>query len=1091
MFRKFLASALSVLLSLGSVTAALPTAAAADTAAAETYELAALPTGDLEQLRAYEIAPEDAPFAEADGLRLSAATQSADTGISEADPLFAQTSTSYGYEDLALRNNGAARQKLYRDLLKVCEDFWNSTADVSSTEITLHYTDGTTGTAVYYPLASINVYSYKMTIADVDETFFTFRHDYPLFYFCSGTVYRSQMDDYAYAVTPTVDADYAKGSTRKSLQSKITTFINSYSSVASKKTKYEIADAIRTKLNAAMEYAYQSDGKTPEDSAWAHCIIGAITKGKGVCESYAKTYQMLCNYYGVECILVVGRANGGNHAWNVIKLDNGKYYYADITWNDVRPTQYFAWGSTSMNADHTAFLPTSTGEYFLYQLPSIPAANFSTTNLSQYSHTHSYGNASYYNADYHRQLCSCGYYTYSAHTKAAAVRENDTPATCTRSGSYDSVIYCAGCGVELSRTSVTVPATNHTPGPEVKENEVQPTCTTDGSYDSVIYCVNCGILLRRTTVSVPALGHDWDDGTVTTEPSCTEKGEKTYTCSRCEETKTETIPALGHDWDDGTVTTEPTCTEKGEKSYSCSRCEETKTEVVDALGHDWDAGTVTIDPNCTEAGEKLFSCSRCEETKTEVVDALGHDWDAGTVTIDPKCTEAGEKLFSCSRCEETKTEVVEALGHDYISVVTPPTCTEGGYTTHTCSRCGDSYTDTETAPLGHSYTSTVVEPTLEAEGYTHHTCTRCGDTYDDTVVPKLININSTTIKLAYTAFTYTGSQIDVAKYVTITYNGKTLVKGTDYELSYQNGVAVGYKTCTLTITGMGLYDGAVDKALTIKPVKLAAPTLSTKNSAIVVNWKKVTSDALAYQVIYDKVADFDTSAAGHTDDYHTTTITDLNTLTKTLSAYTKPGETWYVKVRAFITSNNTVTGTRYGTFSSAKKIVVKGNVSTASIPSASYTYTGSAIKPSVTVKDTKGTKLTTSDYTVTYKNNTKVGTATITITGKGNYQGTITKTFVIKPKAGTLTLTAGTASFKASWTKDTAATGYQITYSKSKTFASGVTNYNVSKNTTVSANFSSKPKSGETWYVKYRPYVTINGTKYYGSYSAVKSVKTK
>ena len=82
------------------------------------------------------------------------------------------------------------------------------------------------------------------------------------------------------------------------------------------------------------------------------------------------------------------------------------------------------------------------------------------------------------------------------------------------------------------------------------------------------------------------------------------------------------------------------------------------------------------------------------------------------------------------------------------------------------------------------------------------------------------------------------------------------------------------------------YKDSVSKKLTIKPPKLAAPTLSTKNSAIIVKRKKVTTYAVGYQIIYDKVESFDTSSANHTEDYHTTTVTDLNTLTKTLSAYT-------------------------------------------------------------------------------------------------------------------------------------------------------------------------------------------------------------
>ena len=95
--------------------------------------------------------------------------------------------------------------------------------------------------------------------------------------------------------------------------------------------------------------------------------------------------------------------------------------------------------------------------------------------------------------------------------------------------------------------------------------------------------------------------HTWDEGKVTTEPTCTKAGVKTYTCTVCKETKTEAIAALGHKWDDGKVTTEPTCTEAGVKTYTCTVCKETKTEAVAALGH-VDADK---DNRCDRCGEKL------------------------------------------------------------------------------------------------------------------------------------------------------------------------------------------------------------------------------------------------------------------------------------------------------------------------------------------------------------------------------------------------------------------------------------------------------------------------------------------------------
>ncbi|MBQ2061852.1 MAG: InlB B-repeat-containing protein, partial [Oscillospiraceae bacterium] len=85
----------------------------------------------------------------------------------------------------------------------------------------------------------------------------------------------------------------------------------------------------------------------------------------------------------------------------------------------------------------------------------------------------------------------------------------------------------------------------HTPGDPVVENNVAATCTAAGSYDSVVYCTECGEELSRETVTVPALGHDYV--AVVTEPTCTEAGFTTYTCSRCGDTYTgDATEALGH-----------------------------------------------------------------------------------------------------------------------------------------------------------------------------------------------------------------------------------------------------------------------------------------------------------------------------------------------------------------------------------------------------------------------------------------------------------------------------------------------------------------------------------------------------------------
>ena len=118
----------------------------------------------------------------------------------------------------------------------------------------------------------------------------------------------------------------------------------------------------------------------------------------------------------------------------------------------------------------------------------------------------------------------------------------------------------------------------HTPGEPVTENNNAPTCTAAGSYDTVVYCTTCGAELSRETTNVEALGHDWSDWTETSAPTCTNAGEKTRSCSRCNAVETETIGALGHDWSDWSQTSAPTCTNAGEKTRSCSRCNTVETE---------------------------------------------------------------------------------------------------------------------------------------------------------------------------------------------------------------------------------------------------------------------------------------------------------------------------------------------------------------------------------------------------------------------------------------------------------------------------------------------------------------------------------
>ena len=167
------------------------------------------------------------------------------------------------------------------------------------------------------------------------------------------------------------------------------------------------------------------------------------------------------------------------------------------------------------------------------------------------------------------------------------------------------------------------------------ERTVPATCGEAGRVDTI--CSNCGEVV--STRELPPTGaHDWDDGTVTTAPTETTPGVRTFTCTVCGQTWTETIPATGaHDYQ-FTKTVAPTCTGGGYDLYICSGCGATeRRNLTDAAGHKWDGGTVTTAPTETTPGVRTFTCTVCSQTRTEAIPATG----ASTCTGGPSCPSYG------------------------------------------------------------------------------------------------------------------------------------------------------------------------------------------------------------------------------------------------------------------------------------------------------------------------------------------------------------------------------------------------------------------------------------------------------------------
>ena len=171
-------------------------------------------------------------------------------------------------------------------------------------------------------------------------------------------------------------------------------------------------------------------------------------------------------------------------------------------------------------------------------------------------------------------------------------------------------------------------------------------------------CSNCDAIDAQ-------LPHEWNDGEVTLNPTCTTIGQKTFTCTVCHAVKVETLNALGHDFVNHNAKA-ATCTEKGWEAYkTCSRCDYTTYIEINALGHD-EVPHEGKAATCTKDGWKSYvTCSRCNYTTYEKIDALGHD----EVPHEGKaatCTDDGWKPYvTCTRCDYTTYEKIDALGHDF------------------------------------------------------------------------------------------------------------------------------------------------------------------------------------------------------------------------------------------------------------------------------------------------------------------------------------------------------------------------------------------------------------------------------------------
>lgn len=407
------------------------------------------------------------------------------------------------------------------------------------------------------------------------------------------------------------------------------------------------------------------------------------------------------------------------------------------------------------------------------------------------------------------------------HTTKTTINENSHYADHTWTEG-DGTVTCTKCGWEhthrwVEDTSKTVPAT----------------CTSEGSktyyciadykdYDQEVHkchstktetlaktahhwvngiCTECGATHE----------HDWQEQTsLAKSPTCTEKGSKTYKCSKCGETKVEEIPATGHTWkihqiaqnkseckcsvcgatkahDLKVVSKDPaTCTKKGIIHYVCKDCgKKVRDNDPDApaLGHDWknQDGTcsrcnaqhthdwgewkTTTPADCTTEGEEVRQCNTCGFEETKKLEKTAHQWGEWNITTEPSCTTEGEEVRQCENCQKTETKKLEKTDHvTEIVGAKESTCTTAGYSgDEVCKHCH------EVIKMGHKLDlaqhqwgewKTTTPASCTHEGEETRQCKNCKETESRTLAKTAHNTEIVGAKApSCTTEGYTGDEV--------------------------------------------------------------------------------------------------------------------------------------------------------------------------------------------------------------------------------------------------------------------------------------------------------------------------------------------
>ncbi|UYJ33366.1 MAG: RICIN domain-containing protein [Oscillospiraceae bacterium] len=562
----------------------------------------------------------------------------------------------------------------------------------------------------------------------------------------------------------------------------------------------------------------------------------------------------------------------------------------------------------------------------------------------------------------------------------------------------------------------------------VTDKAIPATCTTDGKTEGS-HCSVCGAVIKAQDI-IKATGHKFGNWTTTKSSTCTESGTQIRKCETCGATESKSLSAKGH------------------------------TEVVDKV----------IPTTCTTDGKTEGShCSVCGAVikAQDIIKATGHKFGNWTTTKSATCTESGTQIRKCETCGATESKSLSAKGHtEVVDKAIPATCTTDGKTEGShCSVCGAVIKAQDTIKAtGHKFGNwtTTKSATCTESGTQIRKCETCGATESKSLSAK--GHTAVTDKgypaTCTTAGKTDGSHCSVCNTVI---KVQTVINATGHKSS---GWIVD-KTASIGVKGSKHKECTVCKKVLETAEIPALSRISISKASVTLSTSTYAYDGKA------KTPFVTVKVGGKTLKKDTDYTVSYSNNTKVGTATVK------------ITGKGNYTGSVSKTYS------IKNNFKKATVSGISTkAFTGKNITQSITVKYNGKTLKNGTDYTVSYSNNKKIGTATVKIAGKGSYTGTITKTFKINPaKQEIQKLTAKSKAFFVDWAQKGSATGYEIQYATNSKFtrAKKVTITNKKTDKTTISKLSGKKK----YYVRVRSYTTVKGTKYYGAWSASKSVTTK